>query len=125
MAAQDGLTFEGVFNNSSTGLYKNNTTQDISEADLRALVTAIRESYWNRIDNPFYEHNRGDYAGTTAFPSTGGNYTGGTAARGDRWRLTAGCTVDGNFYAPGTVVEAAVDDADPDDPADWNKYQTL
>lgn len=53
MAATDGLTFEGVFNNGTTGLYKDNTSNDISEADLRALPTAIRESYLNRIDDAY------------------------------------------------------------------------
>jgi hypothetical protein len=51
MAAQDGLTFEGTFNNSSTGLFKTNTTQAIGSDDQRALVTAIKESYLNRIDD--------------------------------------------------------------------------
>jgi hypothetical protein len=53
MAAETGLVFEGTFNNAITGLYKDNTTKDISEADLRALVTAIRESYLNRTDDAY------------------------------------------------------------------------
>lgn len=69
--------------------------------------------------------NRGDYAGTTAFPSSGGTFTAGAPRRGDRWRLTAVLTVDGNVYAPGLLVEAAVDVADPDTPSDWNIIQTL
>lgn len=51
MAAVDSLTFEGTFNNSSTGLFKTNTSQAIGSDDQRALVTAIKESYLNRIDD--------------------------------------------------------------------------
>lgn len=53
MAAQDGLTFEGTFNSAISGLFKNNTTNEIEEIDSRALVTAIRESYLNRIDDAY------------------------------------------------------------------------
>lgn len=51
MAAQDGLSFEGTFNSPTTGLFKDNTTHDIGADDSRALVTAIKESYLNRIDD--------------------------------------------------------------------------
>ncbi len=53
MAAQDGLTFEGTFNSPTSGLFKANTTNDIESVDSRALVTAIRESYLNRIDDAY------------------------------------------------------------------------
>lgn len=49
MAAQDGLTFEGTLN----ALYADNTSNAISEADLRALPTAVKESYLNRIDDAY------------------------------------------------------------------------
>lgn len=51
MAAVDSLTFEGVFNNTTDGLFDTNATQAIESVDMRALVTAIRESYLNRIDD--------------------------------------------------------------------------
>lgn len=57
MAAQDGLSFEGTFNNSITGEFKNNTTRDITPTKLRLLPTAIRESYLNRIDDVIDEDN--------------------------------------------------------------------
>jgi len=54
MAAMDGLTFEGVFNSVTVGKFKDNTTNAIIELYARELVTAIRESYLNRIDDlPF------------------------------------------------------------------------
>lgn len=51
MAAQDGLTFEGTFNNVSSGKFKDNTSNAIIEQFMRDLVTAIKESYLNRIDD--------------------------------------------------------------------------
>lgn len=55
--------------------------------------------------NPF----RGDWAGTTSFPTTGGRYSGGVPAAGDRWRLTAELTINGtDVYSEGTIIEAAI-----------------
>lgn len=55
--------------------------------------------------NPF----RGDYAGGTSFPTTGGRYTAGVPAAGDRWRLTGTLTIGGtDIYDAGTVIEAAI-----------------
>lgn len=53
MAATDGLTFEGTFNHAGTGLFKNNTAGDIGADDVRTLVTAVKESYVNRIDDAY------------------------------------------------------------------------
>lgn len=55
--------------------------------------------------NPF----RGDYSGTTSFPTTGGRFTGGIPAAGDRWRLTNTLTINGtDIYPPGTIIESAI-----------------
>lgn len=56
--------------------------------------------------NPF----RGDYAGGTSFPTTGGRFTaGGIPAAGDRWRLTSTLTIGGvDVYEAGTIIEAAI-----------------
>lgn len=54
MAAQDSLSFEGTFNNTTDGLFDTNTTQAIESVDLRALVTAIKESYANKIDDSIF-----------------------------------------------------------------------
>jgi hypothetical protein len=127
MAAQDGLTFEGVFNNSSTGLYKDNTTQDISEADLRALVTAIRESYLNRIDDIVYDHWRGEWDPTgNVLPDTGdnGNYDNGEPAGGDEWVLTDVLVLDTFVYPPGTVIKAKINNPGQTR-TNWIYLQTL
>ncbi len=74
MPAQDGTTFEGVFNNPTTGLYKNNTTKDISAEDLRALPTAIKESYLNRLDDlPFVSAAPSTAGGTITLDFTNAN----------------------------------------------------
>lgn len=66
--------------------------------------------------------NRGDYAGTTSFPTTGGRYTGGAPMRGDRWRLTAVLTIGGtDVYDVGTIIEAATN-APGQTTANWIKY---
>lgn len=54
-------------------------------------------------------HLRGDWAGTTTLPITGGFGVGGLPTRGNRWRLTATLSIGGNVYAPGTIIEAAID----------------
>lgn len=51
---------------------------------------------------------RGQWAGTTAFPETGGRHTGGVPRAGDHWFLTAELEVGGNNYGPGTVIMALV-----------------
>ncbi len=68
--------------------------------------------------NPF----RGDYAGTTSFPTTGGRYTGGIPAAGDRWRLTNELIIDGtDIYSPGTIIESAIN-TPGQTTGNWIKY---
>lgn len=54
------------------------------------------------------DHWRGDYAGTTTMPTTGGNFTGGVPAAGDEWRLTDTLVIGGNTYSPGTIIKAMI-----------------
>jgi hypothetical protein len=71
------------------------------------------------------EPNRGDYAGGTDFPTTGGRYTGGLPKRGDRWRLTGNLIIGGvDVYATGIIIEAATD-APGQTTGNWIKIQTL
>ncbi len=68
--------------------------------------------------NPF----RGDYSGTTSFPTTGGRFTAGVPAAGDRWRLTAELTIGGtDVYSEGTIIEAAVN-TPGQTTGNWIKY---
>ena len=65
---------------------------------------------------------RGDYAGGTAFPSTGGTYTGGVPGAGNRWRLTGTLTIGGtDVYGAGTIIEAAIN-TPGQTTANWIKY---
>lgn len=74
MAAMDGTTFEGTFNNPTTGLYKNNTTKDITAERLRSLPTAVKESYLNRIDDlPFVSASPSTAGGTITLDFTNAN----------------------------------------------------
>lgn len=67
--------------------------------------------------NPF----RGDWAGTNAFPTSGGRYSGGTPAAGDRWRLTNELTIGVDVYSPGTIIEAAINGPGQTN-ANWIKH---
>lgn len=67
--------------------------------------------------NPF----RGDWAGTNAFPTTGGRYTAGVPAQGDRWRLTAQLTIGSDIYDAGTIIEAAINTPGQTN-ANWIKH---
>lgn len=68
--------------------------------------------------NPF----RGDWAGTNSFPATGGRFTAGVPAAGDRWRITNTLTIDGtDIYAPGTVIESAIN-SPGQTTGNWIKY---
>lgn len=67
--------------------------------------------------NPF----RGDWAGTTAFPTTGGRFTAGVPAAGDRWRLTNELTIGSDVYSAGTIIEAAINTPGQTN-ANWIKH---
>ena len=72
---------------------------------IAGVEAGISVKYTPEQVNPF----RGDWAGTTAFPATGGRFTGGVPAAGDRWRLSNTLTIGGtDIYAPGTIIEAAI-----------------
>jgi hypothetical protein len=45
MAELDPVAFEGKYNHASTGLFKDNTSNDIEEDDMRALVTDVKDSF--------------------------------------------------------------------------------
>lgn len=66
--------------------------------------------------------NRGDWAGTDAFPETGGRHNSGAPMRGDRWRLINTLTIGGtDVYAPGTIIEAGIH-VPGQTSANWIKY---
>lgn len=50
MAQQDKTTYENTFNDSSTGLFKDNVTKDIDANDSRTLVTNTKDSFLNLVD---------------------------------------------------------------------------
>lgn len=64
---------------------------------------------------------RGDWAGTTAFPATGGTFTGGVPGAGNRWRTTDVLTIGADVYAPGSIIEAAIN-TPGQTRANWNIY---
>ena len=51
MAQLSILDFVGKFNNILTGLFKNNTTRDITPERVRTLVTDIGDSFYNKEDD--------------------------------------------------------------------------
>lgn len=69
------------------------------------------------------EHYRGDWNGISLVPDTGdnGNGVGGAPLAGDRWRLTSTLSFDGNLYAAGTIIEAAIN-SPGQIRANWNIY---
>lgn len=93
---------------------KNETAENANTASrVGSMVENIVDSF-----NPY----RGDYAGTNSFPTTGGRYTAGVPAIGDRWRLTNELTIGGtDIYAAGTIIEAATN-APGQTTANWIKY---
>jgi len=65
---------------------------------------------------------RGDHSTANAFPSSGGRFTGGVPARGDRWRQTVTLTIGGtDVYQAGTILEAATNNPGQNT-ANWIKY---
>jgi len=65
---------------------------------------------------------RGDWSGTSAFPTTGGSGISGAVVRGNRWRLTGTLSVGGNVYPPGSIIEAAIDSPGATTRTDWIIY---
>jgi hypothetical protein len=47
MARQDSVTFQGKYNSVSTGLFKDQTAQEIEADDFRALITDLIDSFLN------------------------------------------------------------------------------
>jgi hypothetical protein len=71
MAAQDKTTFEGTFNNSSTGLFKPNTTKDIGSDDLRTLVDNLTDSVpFNEDDRYTWSFPQVSTTGTNTYAAT-------------------------------------------------------
>lgn len=50
MAELSRLDYENKYNNATTGLFKDNTTEDIEAVDVRAEVEDTADSFVNRID---------------------------------------------------------------------------
>lgn len=116
MATLNKSDLEARYNHTTTGLFKDNTTNEISEADLRDLVEYLCDSLASN-------HIRGDYDGSAnAFPSSGGSGTSGAIQLGDRWRLSAQMTIGGtDIYQAGTIIEAAID-TPGQTTSNWIKY---
>jgi hypothetical protein len=71
MAQQDKTTFEGTFNNSSTGLFKTNTTKDIGSDDLRTLVDNLTDSVpFNEDDRYAWPFPQVTASGTNTYTAT-------------------------------------------------------
>lgn len=71
MAQQDKTTFEGTFNNSSTGLFKTNTTKDIGSDDLRTLVDNLTDSVpFNQDDRYTWSFPQVSTTGTNTYAAT-------------------------------------------------------
>lgn len=92
---------------------------DLTGSELFEVVQGgVNKQTTAALVNPF----RGDWAGTNAFPATGGTFTGGVPAAGNRWRLTNTLTIGGtDIYPPGTIIEAAIN-TPGQTTANWLKY---
>lgn len=84
-------------------------------------VEAVQGGVNVKFDPDYVNHARGDWAGTSAFPATGGTFTGGVPARGNRWRLTDTLVIGSDVYAPGTIIEAAIN-TPGQTTGNWIKY---
>ena len=74
------------------------------------------------VDTDLLNPYRGDWSETDQLPSSGGRFTDGAPMRGDKWRLTDTVIIGLDTISAGTVVEAAVNDADSLVISDWNIY---
>lgn len=71
---------------------------------IEGVEGGVNVQYTPSQTNPF----RGSWAGTTAFPTTGGRYTAGAPAGGDQWYLENELTVSGNVYSQGSIIFSKV-----------------
>ena len=89
-----------TYEDKSNTLPTSNPRRIYSHEDANQVRDAI-----NRND-----HWRGAWAGTTAFPATGGTLNeDGDVAAGNEWYLSNQLVVGGNVYPAGTVIKALVD----------------
>ena len=83
-------------------MFKDNTTNDISEADLRDLVTYIKDSFQS-------SNFRGAYdASVNQYPTSGGSGTSGAIQAGDEWYFSVAGTIGGDLYPIGTIAKALI-----------------
>lgn len=111
MAALDRLTFIGTFD----ALFADNTSNEISAADLRAFVLAISESFVNMVDDSEVFAFRGAFdASVNAYPSSGGTGPSGVIQAGNFWYVSVSgdLTLPGlgvvTLY-PGAIIKALID----------------
>lgn len=90
------------------------------ETDTRKLKYGDGATAWSSL--PYASGESANRGNTAAVPTAGGTGVAGAIQKGDYWRSTADITYGGNFYAAGTVWEAAVNA--PASNADWIKYAT-
>lgn len=94
------------------------TASSLDGTELYEIVQGgVNKKVTQSLSNPF----RGDWASATLFPSTGGTYTGGVPAAGNKWRLTNTLTIGADVYSPGTIIEAAIS-TPGQTTANWLKY---
>jgi hypothetical protein len=90
----DNATFIAKYNNSSTGLFKDNISRDIEADDQRSLVADIAASFVN-LDAATVDHWRGAYdLSVNAYPSSGGTGTSGVPGAGDEWYVSVPGSID-------------------------------
>lgn len=71
---------------------------------IEGVEGGVNVQYTPSQTNPF----RGSWAGTNAFPTTGGRHTAGVPAAGDHWVLDNELTVSGNVYSQGSIIFSKV-----------------
>jgi hypothetical protein len=112
MAALDAATFIVKYNDSSTGLFKANVTQNRSTLQDRTLVVDLTDSFYNKVDNPLVLNSpfRGAYdASGNTYPAAGaGSGTAGAIRAGDEWYFSVAGTLDGGLWPIGTIAKALV-----------------
>lgn len=95
------------------------TATSLDGTELYEIVQGgVNKKVSQSVSNPY----RGDYAGGTSFPETGGRLSGGIPAAGDKWRLTSTLTIGGaDVYEAGTIIESAID-TPGQTTGNWIKY---
>jgi len=125
MAELDKNSFEVKYNDSSTGLFKANTTQNRVTSQDRQLVTDLKDSIlWKQDNKAWYDCGNWDFStNSDLFPASGGSGGSGAIMKNNTFDITGAGTPSGATEPiPVGATIRALTDSPGQTVANWRVY---